>query len=321
MNTSNTDSALTGRTISSSLQRYFRVIPAISARVRYASAPAVTAKPTITASVDIEIATFLNHDIRIERIQLKLNDGNVEDIIPEQPWTLPLISRPRDTSSFLYRLVSDRQLSDIGKATSNSKMLDIAVYATVLASDDCQPCIEMRWRTGVDFALSLNPTFGAPAQPMQRTIRPANISMTQIASNGTSTLGSGQNNSGDETRKRERAVSVSELGVSVTFTAPTEVYVGEPFCWDVFVVNRSSKPRKLGLSVISERKKKDVKTHLPSASDYSTISHKDQVIADAVIKENMLYAAQRDSSKDGMPIICLSNDMKIGYVLSDIVVL
>ena len=159
----------------------------------------------------------------------------------------------------------------------------------------------------MDFSTSLNPTFHIPAQPLQRSKRPRNITLSNALSTEIGTPGSSQDG-----QKRERTVSVSDLGVSVTFTGPNDVLVGEPFCWDIFVVNRSSKPRKLAVAVIPKVKNGDMRTHLSKSSNSSMGGRRDHAISEAIIDENLLYAMQRSASKGAVQIVSLSNEVRIG---------
>ena len=292
-------------------QRDFRAIPAITSRVRYSRGSTVSGKPTVLASLDIETATFFDLNIRIHAVQMKLSEGSTEDLNHGSEPLLPMTCRPRDNITFLFRLVSGEVFSDPINTKSNSRTLDVSIDAIVLASETCRPRIQMRWRTAVDFSTSLNPTFGAPSQPLLRNRRPANISMAQVTSNEFGAPETGQAPITDDGR-RELAASISDLGVSITFTAPREVYVGEPFCWDVFVVNRSNRPRKLALTPLLKRKKADPRIHLSKPSASPIGGRQKLGIADAVVDESDVYATQRNASKDAVEIIGLNNDLKIG---------
>lgn len=312
INTANSDPPLAERALSVLSQRDFRAVPAITARVRYSKANPVSGKPTVVASLDIETATFLKYDMCIEAVQLKVSEGSTENLNQSSEPLLPMICRPKDNATFLFRLILGGPCSEANNPNSNSRMLDISIDATVFASQTCKPCIQMRWRTAVDFSTSLNPTYGAPSQPLQRSKRPANISMAQVTSNEIGTPGPGQSLDTDDGRRRERAISISDLGVSVIFTAPKEIYVGVPFCWDLFVVNRSSKPRKLVIAVIPKRKEGDARAHLSRPIPSSTGEQNDSGTADAVIDEHILYAMQRNASIDAVQIVSLSSELKIG---------
>ena len=104
-----------------------------------------------------------------------------------------------------------------------------------------------------------------------------------------------------------------DFGVSITFTAPKTVYVGRAFSWDVLVLNRSSKPHQLLLTVIPKRKKQKLLHSTKSSSASATVPGKTD-IADAVIDENILYAMQRNAAHEHAEVISLSTDVRIGIL-------
>lgn len=244
---------------------------------------------------------------------MRLGEGSAENLGKGHAPSLPMTCGPRDNPTFLFRLTPYDSPAEGARYSSNSKSLDISIDATVDASVACQPRIEMRWKTGVDFSTALNPNFGAPNQSMQRRKRPANIAMNQAVSSEYAAPRPGPVSSDGETFRGERAASLNDLGISITFTAPDTIYVGEPFSWDVFVVNRSSKARKLALVAIPKRRRGDIKAHLSRPSTSSTGSRKDIRMADAVTDESLLFAMQRNASKEAVQLVGLNNDIIIGY--------
>lgn len=315
INTTNSDHLLIEQAISVASQQEFEAISALTARIRYSRANSVTGRPTIIASLDIETGTLIDHDVSIESIHMRLSEGTTEDMGRGIASALPMTCRPRDNPTFLFRLASNALLSGATSSNSNSnsssRTLDISIKATVLATESCKPRIEMRWRSGVDFSTFLNPTFGVPSQPLQRSKRPENISMAHVLSNETGTPGPGQGPNSESTQSREQAIAIGHLGVSMTLTAPKDIFVGEPFCWDIFVVNRSNVPRKLAVAVIPKRKKGDLRAQLSKSSNSSSAGRKDPKTAEAVVDEKFLYAMQRNVN-DAVHIVSLSNDLKIG---------
>ena len=293
-------------------QPTFRTMPAITARVRYSKAGNLAGKNMVVASLDIETASFFDDVVSLQHIEMRLTEGTTEYLGNGLNPMLPMKCRPRDYVTFLFRLLPNDSEPDETSVPSNSRPLDISIDATVLASKTSQPRIEMRWRTSVDFSTSLNPDFGAPNQPLQRNKRPANILMSQAGPDEIGTPGPGQGRSEKDATRREQSASNNNMGITITFTAPSEVYVGEPFDLDVFVVNRSNKPRKLALLVVPKRKRPEMKTHLSRPSVSSTGGRKDTGIADAVMDDNLLYALQRNATKEEMRIVSLSNDTIVG---------
>lgn len=264
------------------------------------------------ASLDVETAPFSNDDITLKKIDMTLSEGSVEDLGQGLGLTLPMTCSSGDVTTFLYRLTSNEPFPQILRPDSNAKPLDVVIDAIVRASEGSNPVVEMRWRTVVDFSATLNPAFGAPNQPLQRSKRPANLAVSQSVSPDKDMLGPGQAKEDESTPRRGRSASMNDMGISMTFTAPEGIYVGEPFSLDVFVVNRSSKSRKLAILVIPKRKRADMRTHLSRPSISSSGGRKDVSVADAVTDENILYAMHRNAAKEGVQIISLSNDTVVG---------
>ena len=307
----------THQNITTAAQRAFRAIPAISARIRYTRSKGDGAKPTLIASLDIETAPFHDIYVTITSVDLVLSEGLAEDLNGSHTLTLPMTCRPKDNQVFLFRLTPSGNILD--GSNSSPRTIDVKIDATVLVSDICRPRIEMRWKAGVDFSTALNPSYGAPNQPMQRDKRPTSLPVPPIPKNGNgmpaAPQGAGSRSGADSSPNRSRSNSVNDLSITVTFTAPKDVHVGVPFSWDAFVVNRSSISRKLAIMVIPIRKRSEIRGHLSKPSSSSVVGSKERGNFDAVLDETHLYAVQRSSGNDDVQIVSLSADVKLGYVL------
>lgn len=296
-------------------QMAFRGLPAISSRVRYSKSNGTAGRPSITASLDVETGAFSNDDIAITHVNMQLSEGSAEDMGKALAPLLPLACRPKDNPTFLFRLTPSEPAPDASNQSSAKTVL-ITVHATVLVSETCRPSIEMRWKTGIDFSTALNPLYGAPGQSMQRQNRPSSLQRTSFTADGNGFLASaregGASSESGSNEQRQRAGSVTDFGVSITFTAPKTVHVGEFFSWDVLVLNRSSKPRQLVLMVIPSRRKGLTGTHSSKSSSSSVRGRKDGNFANAVIDENLLYAMQRNSGHEASQMISMSTDVRVG---------
>ena len=296
-------------------QHAFRALPAISSRVRYSKPNNRVGKASIIASLDIEAAPLSNDDMEIVSVDMQLSEGFTEDLGKLYLPALPLTCRPKDSPVFLFRLTPNESFPD-GSILSSARSVLITVHANVLVSKTCRPTIEMRWKTGVDFSTALNPVYGAPGQSIQRPRRPSSLSRAPSATNNNklppySQEGETAPNSGGN-QTRQPASSASDFGVSLTFTAPKTVHVGQPFSWTILLLNGSLKPRHLALTVIPKRKKGFPGGHLSKHSTSSASGRKESDIADSVIDENLLYAMQRNSGNDGVEVISLSTDVRVG---------
>ena len=295
-------------------QMAFRGLPAISSRVRYSKSNGRAGRSSIIASLDVETGAFLDEDIAITHVNMQMSEGSVEDMGKALAPLLPLACRPKDNPTFLFRLTPSEPVPDASQ--SSAKTVLITVHATVLVSETCRPSIEMRWKTGVDFSTALNPLYGAPGQSMQRQNRPSSLQTTLSTADGNGLPASARereaSSESGSNEQRQRAGSITDFGVSISFTAPKSVRVGEPFSWDVLVLNRSSRLRQLALVVIPRRRKGLFGTHSSKSSSSSVRGRKDGDFANAVIDENILYAMQRSTGHEATQVISLSTDMRIG---------
>lgn len=281
-----------------------RIVPAASARIRYTRLKTYTGKPTTIASLDFEVSPFLNSDVILDKAELALSDGSIETLSDVPGLSPPITCRPRDDISLVYKLVPEYEPDPNPSTTVMSSTLDISLGATILLSEDCHPNISMQWRTAVDFSVVLNPTFGGPSQALQRNNRPASLSMSLNQSSGVVSAPSLRRSS-----LRERAYSVADMGVTISFSGPAHVEVGKPFSWGIFIVNRSPIARKLAMIAIPRRKLVDPCDH---ATRPSTSSLKGDPVAEAVTDENIIHAKQRSVAGQDVELICLTTDIRIG---------
>ena len=296
-------------------QMAFRGLPAISSRIRYSRYKGTPGGLSIIASLDVETGAFSDQDIAITHVNMQLSEGIVQDMGEALSPLLPLVCKPKDNPTFLFRLMASESTQNTS-GQSPAKMVLITVHATVLVSQTCRPSVEMRWKTGIDFSIALNPLFGAPGQSMQRQNRPNSLLRTSSTTDGSglsaspregeASLESGSN------EQRQRTGSATDFGVSITFTAPKSVYMGDAFSWDVVFLNRSSRARRLALMVIPRRRKGLSGTHSSKPSSSSVRDRKDGDLADAVIDENLLYALQRSPGHERTQILSVSTDIMVG---------
>lgn len=295
-------------------RRAVRAISAVSTRIRYHRSKMSARDPVVTASLDIEIPAVVNSITEIKFVDLDFREGKIEMVAKNHMLKLPIRCRPRDNIVFLYYLTLSPAFADRMSAASNSKALEISIKATVLISETCHPRIEMRWRTNVDFLTALNPDFRRPGQSMQRSSRPTNL---PTAAGSASTLQNTNNMtkvSSEPHRNMQDLAPLKETGITVTFTALGNVHVGEPFRWDVFIVNHSGKSKQLSVIAIPKRTRRYSKTmSLGPSSTNSKVEFQKPLIADAVLDENGLYTMNRKGSSETVQLICLTTDIKIGY--------
>ncbi|TVY85361.1 hypothetical protein LSUE1_G000303, partial [Lachnellula suecica] len=291
-----------------------KVYPALNARVRYSRPNTATTDMAVIASLDIDITPFANCRITLDKVNLEINGGNVQDLNDISGMKLPVICLPQDDVTFLYRLLPDEM-----DATNKSQVrtLDISIAATANLNEVCEPKISMHWTTSLDFTPPLNPGFGNPTQPIQRPHRPAQLSIgssietiptvASLALNRPDALPSV-----DITTRQARNSQVPDFGVTVTFRSPkTLVYPAIPFTWSVFIVNRSDRPRKLALIALPKRRRVETRMARPPSTGNAGFK-KDPKVSDAVVDENIVHAMQRNSAIEPTDIVSLSTDIRVG---------
>ena len=286
-----------------------RIVSSVGAKMRYTRLRTYSGKPTTVASLDFEVSPFINSDVIFDKAELSLSSGSVETLSGIEGLMPPITCRPRDDVSLVYKLSAEHEPDPSHPTTVLSSTLDISLAATVLLSADCQPRIRMQWRTSVDFSLVLNPTFGGPSQALQRNNRPASLPMSPNGNRPTSP--SIRQSSGAPRGRAYSAAAASDIGVTVSFSGPVNVQVGKAFCWDVFIVNRSSTPRRFVMIAIPRRKRVDPRGHASRPSS-SISSGKGDQIAEAVTDENIIHAKQKSVSGQDTELLCLSTDVRIG---------
>ena len=293
-------------------QKPFSALPAISSRIRYSRAICPPGRLSVIAALEIEIAPFSENLIEIAAVDMQLSEGYAENIGKAHGVSLPLIYRSKDNPVFLFRLTPN-EAPQGGSNPSSTKTTLISVLATVLLAHTCHPSIEMRWRTGVDFSTA--PVYGAFGQSMQTYTRPSSLARTPSTANvdilPTPARHEETSSTSADNISRSRPAYVSDFGIAITFTSPKTVRVGEPFSWNILVLNRSNKPRQLDLSVLPKRRSGG---HSSNPSSSSVGGRKESDSADVVIEESLLYAMQRNSGHDTPQVISLSTDVRVRQV-------
>ncbi|KAL4935452.1 hypothetical protein BDV06DRAFT_206990 [Aspergillus oleicola] len=287
-----------------------RIVPAASARIRYSRLNSFSGRPTTIANLDFEVTPFLNCEVVFDKADLRLSDGTIE-ILTDGPGLVPPVTcSPRDDITLMYKLTPEYGPDSRDSTTVLVSTLDISLEAIIKVADDCHPRILMQWTTNIDFSMALNPNFGAPSQALQRTNRPTSLSTRPSRAN----TASGES----QMRRpslRERAFSTADMGVTMSFSGPPSVVVGKPFSWNVFIVNRSSTPRKFSMVAIPRRKVANARGHVARPSSSSMSNRRSDQVAEAVTDDNIVHAMQKSVAGQEADLICLSTDVRVGPLL------
>lgn len=278
----------------------FRVLPALIWRMRYARVQASMSDLSIMASLDLEVAQYGSFDVRIDQVDLALHGGKVRAIAGTD--NSAIVHKPGDQLTFLYNIKPD-QSPDGSLAISKGHYLTMHVKANVLVSESCRPNISIEWKTPVDFANEHAPT------PWKVGHRGSTMSVQDTKTANPDSLPAH-----DTQGQKEMETTGNNINVTLTVSGPPQVQVGKLFTWNVFIVNRSDKARKLAILVVAKRKKEYErhKSH-PSASTVEGFgADKKDLIASAVLDENIVYAKQKSARTETAELICLTTDIRLG---------
>ena len=272
-------------------RRPTRAIPALGARVRFhrAPAPGAAAGSALTAALELDVPAFAPHPVEVTHIQLALHEGAAEALGGADVMQLPLRCHARDHVVGLYRLAPHHWAQ-----SREPRALDVRVRARVLLAARCAPRIDVRWTASVDFAPAASVPGGIGAQ---RGSYPPHGTR---ASAGAA-----------ETEGGAAASPGVALSIEIKHAGPDVIRVGAPFRWTVFVINRSSKTRRLAFVAIPPRRP----GHGRPASAGRTSVAGAEAVAPAVVDDNVLRATARGRA-GGAELLQLDADAQVGYELS-----
>lgn len=267
--------------VRSAYQRSFASGPVLASRLRFSRPPASPRQPELIASLDIEVSSFAKSDVTIESVRISCSDGHVEDL---QSLALPFTSRPQDEVSCLYRLVlGHSQVMAISSRPSRTKALEIEIQATTPVHDNYRANVLVSWKTIVDLATLLS------------------SEELELADKHLSGLSA--------------ASVIPTKSITFTFVGPDEVYVGEVFAIDVFLVNRTHQDRKLAIVPRTVGMRADVTKRFLQRPPWSAVRSV-ETVAEAVTDEIVLYALQKSNTMKCAELANLTTDVRIRYVLT-----
>jgi hypothetical protein len=295
------------RPIRSGQRLLFRVLPALIWRIRYAKVQTSLSDLSLMASLDLEIASYATYDVRIKMVDLTLHGGDVKLFANME--NSDLAHKPGDQLTYLYKIKPDIAPDGTPALGSKGHFLTMTVSAEVLMSETCHPNIAIEWKTPVDFT--------AAAEQTPSMIKTAHRLSTPATQASKATNPDALPAHDTQSQASDEAAN-NAINITLTISGPSKVTVGEIFTWDVFIVNRSDKVRKLAVLVIPKRKRDFEKQHVsrPSTSsvDGQHKAGKKELLATAVVDENIVYAKQKSARTETAELICLTTDIRLGQL-------
>lgn len=269
-------------------------------RIKFSKIQAPLGDLSLMASLDLEVAQYTTYSIRIKKISLTLQGGEVKPLAGEDDTTTKY--KPGDQLSCMYKVKPDLALDGTPVLGSKGHVLTLNVDAEVFVSKDCQPSVSIEWRTPVDFV----------NEQSTNLIKAAHRLSSLSLQNGKVT--SPDALPAHDTQSQQDGQTPNAINVTLTVSGPATVQVGKMFYWDVFIVNRSEKARKLAVLVISKRKRdyERHKSHGSASSNSGTGGDKKELLASAVVDENVVYAKQKSARVEAAELVCLTTDIRLG---------
>jgi hypothetical protein len=263
-------------------------------RTRFAKVHTSLADLSLLASLDIEVAQYTSYSVKIKRVDLSLQGGDIKALSTVDTATT---SSPGDQLSYLYKATPDVGPDGTPALGSKGHILTLNIEADILVSDDCQPHIAIQWKTAVDFASEQQSSLIKAAHRLSSASHAGSIkSPDALPAHDT----------------QEPTAPGNAINATLTISGPPRVQVGELFHWNVFIVNRSDKIRRLAIMVLPKRKRD---AHRPQSSASSIGAHsaeKKELLTPAVLDENIVYGRQKGAKAESTELVCLTTDIRLG---------
>ncbi|KAF2632252.1 hypothetical protein BU25DRAFT_475577 [Macroventuria anomochaeta] len=284
------------RPIKTGQRPLFRAVPPLMWRTRFAKVHTSLADLSLMVSLDIEVAQYTSYNVRIKTVDLLLHGGDIKALTTVNTVAT---SSPGDQLSYLYKATPDLGPDGTPALGSQGHILTLNIEADILVSDGCQPHVAIQWKTAVDFASEQQSNLIKAAHRLSSASHAGSIkSPDSLPAQDT-----------DEPNAPNDAINVT-----LTISGPPSVQVGELFHWGVFIVNRSDKIRRLAVMVIPKRKR-DAHRPQPSASSIGGHSaEKKELLATAVLDENIIYGRQKGAKTEPTELVCLTTDIRLGQL-------
>lgn len=279
----------------------FRVLPVMNWRLRYARVHTSLNDLSLLASLDLEFASFATYDVKINNVNLTLQGGAVHPF--PHPQNSETSYKPGDQLTYLYKLTPSLSTNGTPALGPKGHVLSIHIKAQVLLSPTCHPTIAIDSKTPVDFtsASEQSPSMLKAAHRVSNpSTQPVNPDALPAHDTGTD----------DNAAK-------NAINITLTISGPPKVTVGSPFEWNVFIVNRSDNIRKLAVVVIPKRKPTALHTSHTSSSSAAGLKNAaapKELLAPAVVDENIVYARQKSARPENADLICLTTDIRLGQL-------
>lgn len=286
-------------------RRFFRAAPALLWRIRFVPLHDAAHQGAVVASLDFEVTNFAASSLSLDTIDLNLSSGTVEPLGTR----FPLHCQPNDQVTLLFRLSPDSEKNGDIVTSSSNRGLSISAAATVYLSERSKPQISISWKTTVDFS-----SFRSKTRPTSLPHTASRPNSNRFSGRDLPKLPGPDSLPNTDNQHDARAITTSAAGVHLTVTAPKSVYAGEAFQWQLLVVNQSEHVQRLAVVVMPKRRRVELLRPGSGSKDGPKRIHDKDSIPKPVADDHLLAQLQRSSIQDTTELICLSPDIRIGYV-------
>ncbi|KAG9525811.1 hypothetical protein KCV07_g1129, partial [Aureobasidium melanogenum] len=266
-------------------------------------------KPTLAIKVHItpeqvsdvllclDLESARHGGVQIDEIKAEGSSLTVEPFSADlAALSLPTTLQTGDKSTFLYKLARPKDTAGVPSHHSRPSSVTFQIRAVAQVSDTCSAQIQARWHGNVNFP-PLQPAKSMPLRPQSV----ASTTQDRPLSKRVSTM---------TTRPMSGMTQVDSAGVTFAFTAPDKVKEGETFLLDVFVVNRSTRRKRLAIVAIPKSVKSAQSQH---TLRFPNISRQDSHhTAEAVMDDRTIYHMQDQREARISEVVCLNADVRVG---------
>ncbi|KAG9529572.1 hypothetical protein KCU93_g3347, partial [Aureobasidium melanogenum] len=274
--------------------RLFNVSPALAIKVH------ITPEQVSDVLLCLDLESARHGGVQIDEIKAEGSSLTVEPFSADlAALSLPTTLQTGDKSTFLYKLARPKDTAGVPSHHSRPSSVTFQIRAVAQVSDTCSAQIQARWHGNVNFP---------PLQPVKfMPLRPQSVASTtqdlnsRPLSKRVSTM---------TTRPMSGMTQVDSAGVTFAFTAPDKVKEGETFLLDVFVVNRSTRRKRLAIVAIPKSVKSAQSQH---TLRFPNISRQDSHhTAEAVMDDRTIYHMQDQREARISEVVCLNADVRVG---------
>ncbi|KAF3905444.1 hypothetical protein ABW20_dc0103236 [Dactylellina cionopaga] len=260
-----------------SSKKTFPIVPGLNFKLRGNKTPRRANTESLFAHLTLEVTPQLGCNFEIRDVVLECGGASIASMAASEK-TFPTMLQVMDEITFLFHIPNK---SSPSQPPNLLKQIVVKLKGQAMISDVCKPLVSTMWETSIDFSSRYETQ--ATTHPTPPSLRLAGRPL------------SSQSNP---------SVSIIEsAGLTITFTAMSlNVRPGDIFSWRVFVMNRSTRARRLALLVPPKRRKGEGKV-LPSVPHNMT---------EPVVEDAALYSSYKSQHLDAVELIPLVNDVRIG---------